>query len=261
MPLGIPSAGDSLLEDGQDGLGALQSKWPKSTGQITLVNGSANILGVGTTGFPLSPDGTIAVVDSAGDVYFLYIAEVDPTHATISICRKNQLYVAVGDTANFAGVSGTYDFYQLIAYANGRAAIAVGPNASAVGNDAVAVGEAAAAVGVESTAFGPYASAIGSPAVAVGSTSVAIGEGAQAFGSYVTASAAGAVAIGYAFENNVANSVALGIYDGAAKVLVRATDKRCEVLGAAGDVVLASPDGTRWKIGVSNLGVVTVAAA
>lgn len=247
--VGAATPASVLIEAGKGDL-SLQAKGVKYLGQITLTNGSAAIVGVGTQ-FTSLPDHEslnwwtwLWVVDSAGNVYYIDgVAASNNTHATLGGSRLGGGYNFGSPSATFQGVTGTYDFY--IQYS------------VAAGLQSVATGVASAALGDFCTTVGTYSTSSGSEATVVGSVSQAIGDYATAVGSEVNAIGNDATALGSRHTNNVPSSVTVG----AGSVFARATAARWEVFGANGDVVLASPDGTRWKIGVSDLGVVTVAAA
>lgn len=109
-----------------------------------------------------------------------------------------------------------------------------------------AYSEAALSVVVGGNAYaGPDAIS----AVVVGSGAEAEGNAATAVGPGTSAAGGASVALGYAAEAADTNEVALG---GPSTFLTCA--------GADG-IVVRSPDGTRWRITVTDAGTITVAAA
>ncbi len=264
---------------GTPNINSITTRSLKFGGQITVVNGSPIVVGVGATSFLDSTEGGFGlgwaygcwIVDSAGAAFFCEMASFeDATHGTIGYISHvawDQYGLKAGNLGpNFPGVSGTYDFYYTLSrtHASGGSAlgsdtvVGTGGNASnAVGGGCVANGYLSASVG-----NGCLVGAGANGAAAVGVFCWATGQDSYAAGNLTKASAFGAVAIGRGFDNDVANSVAFGgggtpgVRDGSA--WVRASSKRMEVLGAAGDVVLASDDGSRFKITVSDLGVLVV---
>ncbi len=168
--------------------------------------------------------------------------------------------VVVGNSAN----GGDYQDVVVAGYgasATGNAAVSIGKAAAATSNS-VAIGSGASArsgsVCIGQTATIPAGNVDGiaiGRAAATNSYNIAIGYNTRGNSSYT-------VALGYAAVAGFAQSVALG-----ANVTARLAntvaigDRDLDVLGNGRGVYLLSPNGTRYKITVTDAGVVTSAPA
>ncbi len=86
-------------------------------------------------------------------------------------------------------------------------------------------------------------------------------DGALAFGLFCSAKQANTLAFGFGITNNTANSMMFGF----GAPWFTGSENQFEVPATAAATatthVIASADGSRWRIGVSNLGVLTVVPA
>lgn len=139
----------------------------------------------------------------------------------------------------------------------GYRSVAVGRSANADGNDRVAIGDASVA-GSSSTAVG-YTAITGAQCVAVGKNSNA-GNNGTVIGYGATSSASGD-AIGENAKGQHTNGVAIGRNTQTARTnSVAFGDRDIELQGNSRGVILRSPNGTLYKLTVSDAGAVTVTA-
>ncbi len=242
------------------GLQSWRSRGLQFFGKVTLTNGSAVATGVGFTqtqanGLNLQTLGYFIVTDSAGDGFLVEVTVVNDTTATITNIIKNLNLAPVGPP--FGGVTGSYDFFSAgTGSAKSTGAIAIGHAAFADGGySGIAIGfDAAILAGADAAiAIGNSALAEQTEGIAVGDSAVSSAESAQAWGNGVV--------------NAVPFSALFGGYGAspgfAIEFFSRMIKNRFEVLGDAGatDIVIRSPDGTRWAITVSNIGAITAAPA
>lgn len=174
--------------------------------------------------------------------------------------------VAIGNNAGQEGVHTRLVVVGHEAKARGQS-VAIGAGALAdVGTQAVTVGEMSSAANF-GVAVGKSAAAANT-CVAVGHSANAVGEGAafgynaKTTGAYGTAVGAGAeaansgLALGRMAKSQHTNSVALGAgltTTRADQVLVGAKD--VEISAATKGLVLTSPDGSKWRMTISDAGV------
>ena len=179
------------------------------SGQITLTNGSSNIVGVGTEFTDSTESGLdywyeLSVLDSNGDLWFCYINNITDNFNADSTSWYYKSF-AYGNFSVYQGPTGTYDFYLKKSVAMG-AGISIGQSSFA-GQYNFVIGENSYADGYNSFAIGPNSAA-------AGSQSNAIGSGAYAFGGSIAVGDATAWAGGISLGDGsfaVNKSVSLGI--------------------------------------------------
>lgn len=251
----VLSLASPLMFEPGSGFGSVQLKGTKYLGQITLTNGSANIVGVGTD-FTNAGDAGLAtweelqVIDSAGNFYFVAIDTItDDTHATISEVYPDGAYEGT-PSATWPGVSGTYDFYLFLSNASGLGSAAL--NGTASGVNSLASGYGAVASGGTSCAMGYTAVARSAGGLSIGLGALVTGALSSAVGFQVKTTATSSASFGQGFTNDVDGSVALG----SGSVFLRALATGTTIVGAftSGD-----PNGgtaAPWKLGSYASGLV-----
>lgn len=138
-----------------------------------------------------------------------------------------------------AGYSGSY------ASVTGARALGIGLAVQAAGNDSVAVGEKANAAGLMTTAAGYLATATGSSSCALARQATASGQDSVAVGREASATHTRSVALGAYTTSERINTVAVG-------------DRDIELQGQGRGIILRSPNGTLYKLTVSDAGAVEV---
>lgn len=186
----VVDSGESLLEAGE-GDGSIQSKPIKGVGQITLTNGSTEVIGQGTVFEGDAGYLTLSYwyqIFQDGNFYYFDSIE-DETHATLS--------------EEWAGETQTIDLLFVGNVASGNGAIALGLENTVSGNSGVAIGYNNIASLGETVAVGSSNESTASAAVALGyanqisaQNSTALGSVNNVSGSYSTAVGVGNVVVG-----------------------------------------------------------------
>ena len=140
--------------------------------------------------------------------------------------------------------------------ATGSETTAMGINSDATGEFSIAVGRNANATGYMATAFGNESTASGGGypfgSLAIGSLANASFQGAIAIGNG-NASAANAIIIGKGSNANATGAVALGAGVTAA-IADTVSVKQLELQTVGGGIIMKSPNGTAYKLTVSDAG-------
>lgn len=203
---------------------------------------------------------------------------------------------AAGQNATALGSDATASGLQSIAIGNtaataqGTVAIGAGSTAAssifavAIGQGAEASGDQSIAMGTSSEASGEHGIAIGSGTTASELQTIAIGSGTASSVQAIklgsgTAEGEASVAIGSGSETHAFHAVAIGVnaygvHTGAIALGQSVTTELDYQLaagvdelklfgpsGGAATIVIPSPDGSLWRIGVSNAGALTVTVA
>tara|TARA_R110000851_G_scaffold332936_1_gene510513 strand:+ start:2652 stop:3770 length:1119 start_codon:yes stop_codon:yes gene_type:complete len=139
--------------------------------------------------------------------------------------------------------------------------IAIGTDSTGDGNDSVAIGVSADAGSNRTTAIGHATIATGYGCIAIGSeSSSTVGGfrgGAAAYGNFAQATALDAIAIGNNTVSALASAVALGdnVTAGIAST-VSITELEVQLVG--GGITMYSPNGTAYKLTVSDAGALVI---
>ncbi|TFD27535.1 hypothetical protein [Cryobacterium cryoconiti] len=199
-----------------------------------------------------------------------------PTTVRGSIGAPGSVRIWEADTGDVFGGHTTTDTSTAVGLAMvvGGQSVAIGAGAAATGADIVAVGYKTVVTADAGTAIGRLASA-GNAGTAVGRGATAV-SGAVAVGYGTNSSGTDAVTIGVNAKA-VVSSIAIGsgadatgygntVALGAGTVVTRASqvavgDRDVEVQSTTKGFVLASPDGTRYRIRVGNGGALSITVA
>lgn len=192
---------------------------------------------------------------------------------TLREAERSRERAAAGDLPPDGTHAGAGDYSIQLgdgASASDFEAVAIGRNATAGGpgsSSQVAVGEDATATGPSTVAVGSNATATGDGAAAFGRSTTASGVSALAAGREATATQDRSVAVGYGTSAGHVYSTALGAFAATTadhQLMVSANEVEVMPYDVGIDpssIVLYSPDGTRWRLSVSDAGVLGVAAA
>ena len=173
--------------------------------------------------------------------------------AVLSYMRSRPSEAAGGDT-DHPGSGSNSTVIGVSATATATEATALGYSADATGASSVAIGTQTTASAGSAVAIGPLANATTVGAVAVGDSAQATGAQAAAFGYVAQASGNQSTALGNQSNASGLRTTVIG------KSATCSVDDRCLIRnddlelvrssgsGAATSIILASPDGSRWRL-------------
>ena len=228
---------------------------------LAAIGNATNYLTIGATGSQF-----------VGDLDFTIGATIDFTGTTVTGLPSG------GGLADGTGTDSMASTLTVTpATASGTGSIALGRNSRALGNGSISIGEATQASNSNSVMLGAFAGSTGSGSTALGwaasaattfsvgigrltnqsggNEQVAIGNFARAnsekgiaigAGATVSAGAAGAVALGRSVTAAIADTVSVNAL---------------EIQSNTDSITMYSPDGTEWKVTVTNAGTLLVTNA
>lgn len=226
-----------VAPDGGTGGNGITMLSPNGTaGVITLTDASE----LAVDGTPIGGGGAAGLVAGTGTDSMISSSSLT-TNAANAIAPRS---IALGDNAQ---VDSTFAQDAIAIGTNARAyqasAISIGENTDAT-TYGVAIGFGAQSTGVQSIGIGISANSTGLRSIVVGDGD-ATATDAIAIGKTATASAVGSVAIGTLVTAAIADTVSV---------------KELETQTVGGGIIMYSPNGTGYKLTVSDAGALTVTA-
>jgi len=224
VPVG--GGGDLQFEQGKT-IGSTVAKNRKGPGQVSLVNGSAIVTGIGTNFLDNSPIGMsywfqMFVIDSSGEIYRSGTITIQSATQLTSAQWWNEAaqddgYANPG-VSTFPGVTGVYDYYIGIYNYADNFSFAWGAGGTRAFNFSNAIGSECIASGAASFSAGRINVATGTQSIALGFSNYSEGIASIAAGRRVRASGDGAFAGGYGISQ-----AGQGVGDGALDRRIRAS--------------------------------------